>query len=86
MIPALIQELSDEQLLAAVGRGELAKFRALMDRHAPAVHRVVYRMLGDLNEAEDITQEAFCGFGSSREIGNPQGLEFRDGCAGSGLT
>jgi RNA polymerase sigma factor (sigma-70 family) len=57
--PALIQEPSDEQLLTAAGRGEIAKFRALMDRHAPAVHRVVYRMLGDINEAEDVTQEAF---------------------------
>ena len=31
----------------------------LVDRRAPAVHRVAYRMLGDVNEAEDITQEAF---------------------------
>ena len=43
----------------SAGRGEIAKFRALMDRHAPAVHRVVYRMLGDINEAKDVTQETF---------------------------
>lgn len=59
MKPALLHESSDEQLLAAAGRGEAAEFRALVDRYAPAVHRVAYRMLGDVNEAEDVTQEAF---------------------------
>ena len=56
---AVLQESSDEQLLAATGRGEVSEFRALMDRHAQAVHRVAYRMLGDTYEAEDITQESF---------------------------
>ena len=59
MKTAVIHEPSDEQLLAATGRGEGAEFRALVDRYAPAVHRVAYRMLGDVTESEDVTQEAF---------------------------
>ena len=59
MRSAILPESSDEQLLAATGRGEVSEFRALVDRHAQAVHRVAYRMLGDIHEAEDITQESF---------------------------
>lgn len=59
MKSALRHDTSDEQLLAATGRGEAAEFRVLVDRYASAVHRVAYRMLGDVNEAEDIAQEAF---------------------------
>ena len=57
--PALLDKPSDEQLLAATGRGEGAEFRALMERYGPAVNRVAYRMLGDADEAEDITQDTF---------------------------
>lgn len=59
MKSALLEEKTDEQLLAATGRGEGAEFRALVDRYAPAVHRVAYRMLGDANGAEDIAQDTF---------------------------
>lgn len=59
MKAALFDRSSDEQLLAATGRGEGAEFRALVDRYGRAVHSVAYRMLGDGNEAEDITQETF---------------------------
>lgn len=57
--PALLDDSSDEQLLAASERGGKEQFRALVKRYASAVHQVAFRMLGDADEAEDITQEAF---------------------------
>lgn len=59
MKAALLSDPSDEQLLAAIGRGERAEFRALVDRYALAVHRVAYRLLGDVTDSEDVTQETF---------------------------
>lgn len=35
-----------------------AALREMIARHAPALHRVAYRMTGDAHEAEDIVQEA----------------------------
>lgn len=59
MKAALLSDPSDEQLLAAIGRGERAEFRALVDRYALAVHRVAYRLLGDVTDSKDVTQETF---------------------------
>lgn len=33
-------------------------FRAIVDRHLTALHRIAYRMTGDATEAEDVAQEA----------------------------
>ncbi len=46
-------------LVAAVGRGEAAAFRFLIDRHLGSVTAVARRMLRDDAEAEDVAQEAF---------------------------
>lgn len=59
MKSAACLELDDAALLAAAGRGDAPAFRKLLERHASAVHRVAYRMLGDPTEAEDATQDAF---------------------------
>ena len=49
---------SDEELLAAYGRGEARAARVLTDRLLPGVWRTARRLLGDEAEAEDVAQEA----------------------------
>ena len=44
-------------LLARVAARDGEAFRLLVDAHAPAIHRVAWRMTGDPHEAEDIAQE-----------------------------
>jgi RNA polymerase sigma factor (sigma-70 family) len=48
----------DDALMERVAARDGAAFRSLIDAHAPAVHRLAYRMTGDGAEAEDVTQEA----------------------------
>ncbi|MFG2445258.1 RNA polymerase sigma factor [Nocardia fluminea] len=50
---------SDEALLAAVARGDQACLRALYERHAPAMLRVVRRMTAQSGVAEEILQETW---------------------------
>lgn len=48
----------DDALMAQLARRDPAAFRLVVDRHAIAIRRIGYRMLGDASEAEDIAQEA----------------------------
>lgn len=48
----------DARLVAGVARRDACAFRTLVERHAPMLHRLAYRMLGDASEAEDVTQES----------------------------
>jgi len=52
-------ELTDHQLMEAVGRGDEGAFRELVERHQRAVYGTVLRMLGDPFEAEDVAQRVF---------------------------
>ena len=57
--PEMMQNApTDDMLMAAYAAGDLAAAAPLAQRHAPRVLAVAVRMLGDLAEAEDITQEA----------------------------
>ena len=49
----------DEDLMLAVGRGDLDAFEILVIRHQESAWRLAYRFLRDRSCAEDITQEAF---------------------------
>lgn len=51
--------VKDEELMLAVGRGDLSAFNEIIHRHQSTAWRVAYRFLGDSVEAEDIAQEAF---------------------------
>ena len=48
---------SDASLLALYAAGDQAAARALTARHAPRVFALARRMLGEVAEAEDVTQE-----------------------------
>src|SRR5262245_14809661 len=49
----------DAELVALWQSGDLRAFETLVRRHERRVFRLLYRMLGSREEAEDATQEAF---------------------------
>ncbi len=51
--------LSDEILASKTLNGELLAFEELVNRYKSSVFSIVYRMLGQYHEAEDISQEVF---------------------------
>jgi RNA polymerase sigma-70 factor, ECF subfamily len=51
--------LADEDLLSLVEEGDAQAFAVLYDRHGRAAYSLAYRMMGERQAAEDLTQEAF---------------------------
>jgi RNA polymerase sigma-70 factor (ECF subfamily) len=51
-------DVADGPLLIRAGRGDVAAFRALVDRHLTSALRIARRMLNEDAEAEDVAQEA----------------------------
>ena len=51
--------LSDSRLLNNIKDGDLASFEVLFYRHYDRVYGLLFRLLGNRVEAEDITQEVF---------------------------
>ena len=52
-------EIEDRELVKRVLAGQTDDFRLLVDRHQPAIFRFASGMLGNREEAQDATQEAF---------------------------
>jgi RNA polymerase sigma-70 factor (ECF subfamily) len=50
---------SDEFMLQAIGRGDLAAFSRIVERHQTWAWRVAHRFTGNEKDASDIVQEAF---------------------------
>jgi RNA polymerase sigma-70 factor (ECF subfamily) len=51
--------MTDASLVRAVLEGNVAAFTTLVDRHSRVCLRFATRMLGNTEDAEDVTQEAF---------------------------
>lgn len=51
--------LSDEILAEQTLKGDISAFEEIVNRYKKSVFAVVYRMIGQYQEAEDITQEIF---------------------------
>ena len=51
--------LSDESLASKSLEGDMSAFEELVNRYKRPVFSLVYRMVGQYQEAEDITQEVF---------------------------
>src|SRR5580700_2597869 len=49
----------EERLIARAAGGETAAFRQIYERHRTDVARLVYRMLGNRADLEDVIQEVF---------------------------
>jgi len=61
-----IQRLADEEVMVLLRDGNPDAFEVIYDRHGGAAFSLAYRMVGDRNVAEDITQEAFLSIWRSR--------------------
>jgi RNA polymerase sigma-70 factor, ECF subfamily len=66
MKPADIQRLADEEVMVLLRDGDADAFEVIYDRHGGAAFSLAYRMVGDRNVAEDITQGAFLSMWRSR--------------------
>ncbi len=53
------EALSDGAIVELVLKGDADMFAALVERYKDAVQNLAYRMLGNVTEAEDVTQETF---------------------------
>jgi RNA polymerase sigma-70 factor, ECF subfamily len=54
-----VTSLSDNLLLEGIVRGDTASFETLFYRHYDRVYGLLFRLLGNRVEAEDVTQEVF---------------------------
>src|SRR5437016_11211147 len=52
-------EVTDAAIVALVLAGDRDAFRVLVERHSRSIFRVVYRMTGNQQDAEEILQETF---------------------------
>jgi len=53
------QEIADDQLIANAIKGDSTAFEALVDRYKDTVYRLAYRMVGNHEDAQDVSQECF---------------------------
>ncbi len=56
---AIVEALSDAELVELVLAGQQDAFEVLVERYKDAVQNLAYRMLSNVTEAEDVTQEVF---------------------------
>ena len=57
LLGKMIKNDNDEELAMRAASGEAAAFRTLLNRHYDRVFRVVYGVLRNTSDAEDVTQE-----------------------------
>src|SRR5436309_4473193 len=56
---AIVEAMSDAELVELVLAENQEAFAVLVERYKDAVQNLAYRMLGNVTEAEDVTQETF---------------------------
>src|SRR5215213_5356537 len=67
--PTVRSRVHERELIGRVLAGDPSAERALYDAHVDRVFRLVHRMAGDLDRAQDYTQETFIrGFQRLREF------------------
>jgi RNA polymerase sigma-70 factor (ECF subfamily) len=52
-------ELSSEDLMARIAKGDDQAFELLVNRHQTSVLNLIYRFIGDRTQAKDLSQEVF---------------------------
>lgn len=63
----------DVHAMRAIACRDARPFRVLVDRHAPSLFRLAYRLLGDRHEAEDVVQESLIRLWDNAAGWNPSG-------------
>src|SRR5918996_3718975 len=58
MTRAELQRLADEDLMPLIAQQDPVAFEVFYDRHAGSAYSLAYRIVGDRQSAEDVTQEA----------------------------
>lgn len=56
---AMDKEISSEELMGRIAKGDEDAFEILVDRHQTSVLNLVYRFIGDRTEAKDLAQKVF---------------------------
>ena len=51
--------MTERELIAAAQRGDRAAFGALVERHQAMVYSLAFRMTGNADDADDLTQDTF---------------------------
>lgn len=69
--------MTDEELMRHVALGDEAAYAELYDRHAPVVLGVLYKMVGQRQEAEELLQEAYWRVWDKAETFDPSRASFR---------
>ena len=69
--PMVSEAISDAECVRKLQRGETDAFETLIRRHQKTIYNLAYRMLGDYDEAAEISQETF--LSAYRAIGNFRG-------------
>ena len=69
-------QLSDEELFAAVAKGDEASFTVLVERHLSRVLVLASRMLGNSAEADDVAQETMLRVWTRGSLWNPGSAKF----------
>ncbi|HET6446668.1 MAG TPA: sigma-70 family RNA polymerase sigma factor, partial [candidate division Zixibacteria bacterium] len=59
MKEARMAVLTDNMLVERLGRGDVRSFETIFYRHYDRVYGVLFRLIGNRQEAEDVTQEVF---------------------------
>ncbi|MDJ0596902.1 MAG: sigma-70 family RNA polymerase sigma factor [Pleurocapsa sp. MO_226.B13] len=75
MNSANTSEINDEEVFTAFTRGDVSALGKLYDRYGLLVYRLIYRMLNNSQEAEDLTQEIFLNLQVSAKF-DPQRSSF----------
>jgi RNA polymerase sigma-70 factor (ECF subfamily) len=57
--PGVVQPVDDKELVTRALEGDESAFRELLERFRRPVFSLVYRMIGDREQAEDLAQESF---------------------------
>lgn len=70
-VPSANWQADDKELLAMVKAGNTAAFSALVDRYKIKLFNLIYRMLQNKEEAEDLLQETFLRVFKERESYDP---------------
>lgn len=58
-LPPPLNQLSDDELMEMVQKGDCDSFSAIFQRHSPPVLRYALSLTGSLSDAQDLTQEVF---------------------------